>query len=74
MNHIAESVLSQKVKVIPAEIYSRISGYYRPVMQWNNAKQGEFKERRYLNIEQALNKELTGDYFENRKEPLEQCG
>jgi hypothetical protein len=31
---------------IPAEIYSRVSGYFRPVNQWNKAKQEEFKERR----------------------------
>lgn len=62
MNHIAESVLSQKVKVIPAEVYSRVSGYYRPVRQWNISKRTEFSERKYLNIENALNKTI-GDYY-----------
>jgi hypothetical protein len=32
--------------MVPAEIYSRVSGYYRPVNQWNKAKQEEFKDRR----------------------------
>lgn len=27
-------------------IYSRIVGYYRPVQQWNNGKQQEYKERK----------------------------
>jgi ribonucleoside-triphosphate reductase len=29
----------------PCEVYSRIVGYLRPVQQWNNGKQLEFKER-----------------------------
>jgi ribonucleoside-triphosphate reductase len=28
------------------EIYSRIVGYLRPVQQWNDGKQSEFKQRR----------------------------
>lgn len=27
------------------EVYSRIVGYLRPVSQWNDGKQEEFKER-----------------------------
>jgi len=72
MNHIAESVLSQKVKVIPAEVYSRISGYYRPVQQWNNAKRTEFSERKYLNIENALKKNIKGDADEIKQGYMEQ--
>lgn len=34
------------MKRIPAEIYSRIVGYFRPVNQWNRGKQEEFRERR----------------------------
>ena len=30
---------------IKCEIYSRISGYFRPVNQWNKGKQEEFKDR-----------------------------
>lgn len=37
--------------VIPTEIYSRISGYYRPVRQWNKGKQAEFNERRPVKVE-----------------------
>lgn len=34
------------MKQIPAEIYSRVSGYFRPVGQWNKGKQEEFKDRK----------------------------
>ncbi len=49
MNYVNTEVANKSI-VVPAEIYSRISGYYRPVMQWNKAKQQEFKERNYLSI------------------------
>jgi len=38
------------LKKIPTEIYSRVVGYYRPVQNWNEGKQQEFKERVYYNI------------------------
>ncbi|MBW1700252.1 MAG: hypothetical protein JRH18_22240 [Deltaproteobacteria bacterium] len=28
------------------EVYSRVVGYLRPVAQWNDAKQEEFKDRK----------------------------
>lgn len=34
----------------PCEVYSRIVGYYRPVKQWNQGKQQEFKERKAFKI------------------------
>lgn len=36
---------------IPVECYSRISGYFRPIMQWNKGKRSEFSERKYLNLD-----------------------
>ncbi len=30
----------------PAEVYSRITGYYRPVQNWNDGKAQEYRERR----------------------------
>ena len=33
-----------------AEVYSRITGYYRPVQNWNEGKTQEYKERREYNI------------------------
>jgi ribonucleoside-triphosphate reductase (formate) len=36
---------------VPVEVYSRVSGYFRPVAQWNYGKQEEFTERKMLNYE-----------------------
>ena len=33
------------------EVYSRITGYYRPVQNWNDGKRAEFAERKVYNIE-----------------------
>ena len=33
------------------EIYSRITGYYRPVQNWNDGKAQEFKQRKLYNID-----------------------
>jgi hypothetical protein len=30
----------------PCEVYSRVVGYLRPVAQWNDAKQEEFRDRK----------------------------
>ncbi len=37
-----------------AEVYSRITGYYRPVQNWNAGKTQEYKERREYNIETSV--------------------
>ena len=34
----------------PAEVYSRITGYYRPVQNWNVGKTQEYKDRQVYNI------------------------
>ena len=34
----------------PTEVYSRITGYYRPVQNWNDGKVQEFKDRRTYDI------------------------
>ncbi|MBR6765356.1 MAG: ribonucleoside triphosphate reductase [Clostridia bacterium] len=38
------------------EVYSRITGYYRPVKNWNDGKSQEYKERKAYDI---LNSKLT---------------
>ncbi len=40
------------------EVYSRITGYYRPVQNWNDGKSQEFKDRKVYDIE---NSKLTHD-------------
>ncbi len=42
----------------PTEVYSRITGYYRPVQNWNAGKTQEYKERREYVI---ANSHLTHD-------------
>ena len=41
-----------------AEVYSRITGYYRPVQNWNAGKTQEFKERREYVIANSLLKHV----------------
>ena len=38
------------------EVYSRITGYYRPVQNWNDGKAQEYKDRKVYDVE---NSELT---------------
>lgn len=35
---------------VPVEVYSRVSGYFRPVNQWNKGKREEFSERKFAHI------------------------
>lgn len=44
------------------EVYSRITGYYRTVSNWNNGKASEFKERKSYDIKNSFDarkKEIT---------------
>lgn len=34
----------------PAEVYSRITGYYRPVQNWNDGKTEEYRERKLYDM------------------------
>ncbi len=43
-----------------AEVYSRITGYYRPVQNWNDGKSQEYKDRMVYNIELATTKPIGG--------------
>ena len=40
----------------PTEVYSRITGYYRPVQNWNIGKTQEYKDRKSYNIEKSVMK------------------
>lgn len=46
------------------EVYSRITGYYRPVQNWNDGKTEEFKERKEYVIENSRMKEKTVEVCE----------
>ncbi len=54
--------MSKKL-VVPSEVYSRVSGYFRPVGQWNAGKQEEFSERRFIDSHSSA--------VTDRCEPLE---
>ena len=38
----------------PTEVYSRITGYYRPVQNWNDGKAQEFKDRKLYDIGRSV--------------------
>lgn len=48
--YLAGEVKSCPVCGEDTEIYSRITGYYRPVQNWNDGKVQEFKDRRTYNV------------------------
>ena len=37
----------------PTEVYSRITGYYRPVQNWNEGKSKEFKDRKLYDVDHS---------------------
>ncbi len=39
------------------EVYSRITGYYRPVQNWNDGKAQEFKNRKLYDLKSAVRKD-----------------
>lgn len=42
-----------------AEVYSRITGYYRPVQNWNDGKLQEYKNRNLYDIENSVLKKVA---------------
>lgn len=53
-----------------AEVYSRITGYYRPVQNWNEGKAQEYKNRKIYNLKQS--RPLVSDAFTRESLPVEQ--
>ena len=51
------------------EVYSRITGYYRPVQNWNDGKTQEYKDRKLYNPEKFAKK--TAD--SKNDAPLQEC-
>ena len=48
--------MSNKCKV---EVFSRVTGFFRPVQSWNKGKTEEFKHRKTYNIETSELKDET---------------
>ncbi|MBQ3128768.1 MAG: ribonucleoside triphosphate reductase [Clostridia bacterium] len=44
-----------------AEVYSRITGYYRPVKNWNDGKTQEYKDRKVYDIGKSILKKSASD-------------
>ncbi len=62
----------QDGRLTDCEVYSRIVGYLRPVDQWNDGKQEEFKERRLfdrclVSQEKDEREEIMEEYFNDNK-------
>lgn len=52
------------------ELYSRITGYYRPVQNWNEGKLQEFEDRAEYNISKSVCKaELKKEEIKEEKKP-----
>ena len=56
----------------PAEVYSRITGYYRPVQNWNDGKSQEYKERKVYDISSDIVNTYS-DVAENAQESVGCC-
>jgi len=58
-----------------AEVYSRITGYYRPVKNWNDGKAQEYKDRKVYNIASSMDnfegKEIVEEVVEETCNVLE---
>ncbi len=51
------------------EVYSRITGYYRPVKNWNAGKSQEFKDRLTYNV-QGIGSRPLSDFKEEENNPV----
>ncbi|MDD4843254.1 MAG: ribonucleoside triphosphate reductase [Anaerotignum sp.] len=50
------------------EVYSRITGYYRPVQNWNEGKTQEFKDRKLYDLEKKSILENADTYNDSQPE------
>lgn len=57
-----------------AEVYSRITGYYRPVKNWNDGKTQEFKERRVYDVTHSHMRQRTKAAPEKAEKALADTG
>ena len=54
----------------PTEVYSRITGYYRPIQNWNDGKAQEYKDRKVYDI---ANSKLTKKAVKEEATPVEEA-
>lgn len=55
----------------PAEVYSRITGYYRPVQNWNDGKTQEYKNRKVYDTEQSELKRIPRSMVTMKENEIE---
>lgn len=55
----------------PTESYSRITGYYRPIQNWNDGKTQEFKDRKTYDIGNSKFKKEETNNIEQQKDKEE---
>ena len=55
------------------ESYSRITGYYRPIQNWNDGKSQEFKDRKLYDIEHSVLKPRANAANANKAQEIETC-
>ncbi len=48
------------------EVYSRITGYYRPVQNWNDGKAQEFKDRKTYDVDKSKLKHVQSEETETK--------
>ena len=53
------------------EVYSRITGYYRPVQAWNDGKAEEYKNRKLYNIADSMAKRRFGSF--EKEDIFDEC-
>ncbi|NMD38416.1 MAG: ribonucleoside triphosphate reductase [Christensenellaceae bacterium] len=56
-----------------AEVYSRITGYYRPVQNWNDGKSKEFEDRKEYTEEKSLSHEFLAKEAAFDQESAKAC-
>ena len=49
------------------EVYSRITGYYRPVKNWNDGKSQEFKDRKVYNVMESASQPAEPSPMRNKE-------
>ncbi len=54
------------------EVYSRITGYYRPIQNWNDGKSQEFKDRKLYDVNHSVLRKSCAAPAENAEENTEE--
>lgn len=49
--------MTTKIKRQRCEVYSRVTGYLRPVENWNDAKQEEYRDREEFKLDETNKRE-----------------